>query len=210
MRTSAELSKIKMASPQEKAQAVLWFAEFKSVILTQRKFKKEFNKNAPSRKLLYAWRDKFLATGSVLKKSGGARKVVSESRVEAIRATFARSPKKSVRIASRELAIPKSTVHDVLHKKLRLYAYKLQIVQSLKPDDKPKRFNFATDMLRSIEIDPNFLNRICFSDEATFHVCGTVNRHNSRIWGFLRNTWMEIDYRLDILRATKGAHVEVL
>ena len=26
----------------------------------------------------------------------------------------------------------------------------------------------------------------------------------------LENTWREIDYRLDVLRATKGAHVEVL
>jgi len=25
----------------------------------------------------------------------------------------------------------------------------------------------------------------------------------------LENTWGEIDYRLDVLRATKGAHVEV-
>ena len=25
----------------------------------------------------------------------------------------------------------------------------------------------------------------------------------------LGNTWREIDYRLDVLRATKGAHVEV-
>jgi len=24
----------------------------------------------------------------------------------------------------------------------------------------------------------------------------------------LKNTWSEIDYRLDVLRATKGAHVE--
>jgi hypothetical protein len=26
----------------------------------------------------------------------------------------------------------------------------------------------------------------------------------------LENTWREIEYRLDILRATKGAHVEVV
>jgi len=25
----------------------------------------------------------------------------------------------------------------------------------------------------------------------------------------LENTWREIDYRLDVLRATEGAHVEV-
>jgi hypothetical protein len=25
----------------------------------------------------------------------------------------------------------------------------------------------------------------------------------------LENTWREIDYRLDVIRATKGAHIEV-
>jgi hypothetical protein len=25
----------------------------------------------------------------------------------------------------------------------------------------------------------------------------------------LRNTWVEIEYRLDVCRATKGAHVEI-
>lgn len=28
-----------------------------------------------------------------------------------------------------------------------------------------------------------FLNRNCFSDEATFYTSGNVNRHNLRIWG---------------------------
>jgi hypothetical protein len=31
--------------------------------------------------------------------------------------------------------------------------------------------------------DPNFLENIMFSDKATFHVSGVVNRHNVRIWG---------------------------
>ena len=31
----------------------------------------------------------------------------------------------------------------------------------------------------------------------------TISEH------MLENTWREIDYRLDVLRATKGAHVEV-
>ena len=34
-------------------------------------------------------------------------------------------------------------------------------------------------------------------------VLGTVNEE------MLENTWREIEYRLDILRATNGAHVEV-
>ena len=35
------------------------------------------------------------------------------------------------------------------------------------------------------------------------HTNSTVNEE------MLKNTWHEIDYRLDILRATNGAHVEV-
>ena len=38
-------------------------------------------------------------------------------------------------------------------------------------------------MLNSIEDDPNYLKRIVFTDEATFHVSGRVNKHNIRIWG---------------------------
>ena len=31
--------------------------------------------------------------------------------------------------------------------------------------------------------DDGFAEKLVFSDEATFHVCGKVNRHNVRIWG---------------------------
>jgi len=31
--------------------------------------------------------------------------------------------------------------------------------------------------------DETFLQRTCFSDEATFYVSGCVNRHNCHIWG---------------------------
>ena len=37
--------------------------------------------------------------------------------------------------------------------------------------------------MEKIEEDGHFLNRICFSDEATFHVSGKLNKHNARICG---------------------------
>jgi hypothetical protein len=37
-------------------------------------------------------------------------------------------------------------------------------------------------MLQNIE-DDRFLPRVIFSDEATFHLSGKVNRHSVRIWG---------------------------
>jgi len=66
---------------------------------------------------------------------------------------------------------------------LRLHAYKIQLKQEIKPDDRPKRVEFATFMLNAIDEDEIFLQRICFSDEATFYVNGCVYRHNCRIWG---------------------------
>ena len=37
-------------------------------------------------------------------------------------------------------------------------------------------------MLKRISEDEAFLKRVCFSDEATFHVTGKLNKHNVRIW----------------------------
>lgn len=46
-----------------------------------------------------------------------------------------------------------------LHNRLCLHAYKVQIVQSLKPDDKPCRFRFAQDVLALIDDDENYLHK---------------------------------------------------
>jgi hypothetical protein len=96
---------------------------------------------------------------------------------------FQRNPTKSIRRASLELNIPRSTVHKVLHKRLRLYAYKVQIVQALEPNDRPQGQQFAIEMLGRVDQNPNYLSNVMFSDEGTFHTCGKVNRHNIRIWG---------------------------
>jgi hypothetical protein len=41
---------------------------------------------------------------------------------------------------------------------------------------------FAVDLLESIDQDEHFLHNV-FSDEATFHLSGKLNRHSCRIWG---------------------------
>jgi hypothetical protein len=78
--------------------------------------------------------------------------------------------------------MPLATVHKVLQKWSCLYAYKVQILQELKPEDNPRLQTFSFDMLVRIG-RPLFLRNIMFSDEATFHVSDAVTRHNVRIWG---------------------------
>jgi hypothetical protein len=65
---------------------------------------------------------------------------------------------------------------------LKFKAYKLTLVQALTENDKQLRTVFSVNMLEFLEND-DFGDRIVFSDEATFHINGRVNRHNVRIWG---------------------------
>jgi hypothetical protein len=50
-------------------------------------------------------------------------------------------------------------------------------------------------MLQNVE-DDKFLPRVIFSDEATFHLSGKVNRHNVRIWG-LQNPHTTLEHERD-------------
>jgi hypothetical protein len=74
------------------------------------------------------------------------------------------------------LSTPKTTVWRVVHNSLHLHAYKVQIVQALKQDDKPRRFQFAKDILSHVEADQYYLRRWISSDELMFYVSGRVNR----------------------------------
>ncbi|PSN36372.1 hypothetical protein C0J52_23863 [Blattella germanica] len=71
------------------------------IITVQRNYQREYGENAPDGKTIKAWCEKFLATGSVKKESGGARKRVTEEKIEEIRIGFQRSPQKSIHQAFR-------------------------------------------------------------------------------------------------------------
>lgn len=94
-----------------------------------------------------------------------------------------KKPRKSIPKARLQLQIPRGTVHNFLHKRLDLRAYKIQIIQQIKPGDKDKMVNFAASVLDKIDENNSYLDHVRFSDESTFHIWGKVNRHNCRIWG---------------------------
>lgn len=170
-------------TPSEKANCVGWYFETKSIIKVQRKFRIQYNKKPPSRNSIVDWHRKFLETGSVLDRPRSGRPSTSEGNVARIQQTFSSSPTLSTRNASRQLGIPRTTIAQVLHKRLQFQPYKVQLLQALHGDDKPRRFNFTVEMLERIDANADFLRNIIFTDEATFHVSGVVNRQNLRIWG---------------------------
>jgi hypothetical protein len=54
------------------------------------------------------------------------------------------------------------------------------MIHELKPSEQVARTNFAMDMLERNDASPYLLRQVCFSDEATFHVNGAVNKYNCR------------------------------
>ena len=67
--------------------------------------------------------------------------------------------------------------YDVIisdQKRLKLYPYKIQLVQALTPGDYEQGEQFAWTLLTNIEQNHAFLYSIFLIDEATFHVSGDL------------------------------------
>ncbi|CAM1305684.1 Uncharacterised protein r2_g1556 [Pycnogonum litorale] len=171
----------------EKAFCVLKYAQTQSNVNAQRELVRRFHNQAPTGKQIWTWHKKFQEEGCLCRKKGSGRPAVSEEMVNQVRETFSRSPKMSVRRASLETRIPKSTVWRVLRKRLRLTPYKLQLLQALKPGDMQKRKTFCENMQDKLE-DDDFENRFIFSDEATFHSNGKVNKQKCSHLGRRKST----------------------
>ena len=167
----------------QKANCILWMHELKCQVSVKRKFAIVYkSKYKPSSNQITKWYNDFKLKGQFGSLKRG-RKCLPAEAVETVREHFESKPRSSIRQASRELRMPCSTIHKTLRKTLHFYPYKIMLVHAMKPQDGPARVAFAEKTLENNTADPSYLQRIFFSDEATFHVSGAVNRHNVRIWG---------------------------
>ena len=142
-----ELNLHKMTTLQKKVQCVSWFIETKSNVQNQRNYRSKYGRDPPSRPSICLWHKKFMETVTVFNTRRRGRPRTSEENIEHVRQAFQHSPMKSICTAARQLELPRLTVHKVLHKNLRLYAYKVQMLQALQPNDMPRRKEFAVNIL---------------------------------------------------------------
>jgi hypothetical protein len=163
--------------------SVLRYWETKLVIQVQRRYSREYGEQAPGKQSIKRCLEQFQKTGSVLYTKGAGRPAADADTVEMVREAFQPSTSNSTHRASRELQVPRSTVQKILLRRMKLHAYKIEIVQALEPDDGRHGKQFAMDMLDRIVSHSGFLDRVIYSDESTLHVFGMVNRHNCRICG---------------------------
>lgn len=154
----------------------------RSVKTTFRKIIDIFGRyNRPSEPAIKNLVEKFESTGSVqnARTSTHTRSGRSTENIADVSDSVADQPNLSIRRRSQQLGISRSTTWRILHKDLALKAYKVELVQELKPADHSQRRNFA-DFI--IEHGAEFAEKIIFSDEAHFHLNGYVNKQNCRIW----------------------------
>ena len=170
---------------EQRIDIVKWYTETNSFKTTAKLFKSKYRDTPPTRKTIWKINAKFLKEGTVLdlRKSGRPRSGRSNDNIVAVNGLIKDNPRKSVRRASSELNIPRSTVYRILRFDLEYFPYKIQIRQSLSNKDCDSRLDFARWMMDLINETPDVLNLIWFSDESHFHLNGHVNSQNCRYWG---------------------------
>jgi DNA-binding XRE family transcriptional regulator len=147
-------------------------------------FRHEFpNDEIPARQTIYRLAKKFDETGSVedASRSGRPTSVTTEENMQLVSQNFHLSPQTSQRSAARDLGISRSSLQRIM-KDLKLKPYKPKLLQALNEDDPDRRMEFCEWILDSIEKNPNLLDQILWTDEATFQLNGRVNRHKCVYW----------------------------
>jgi len=120
------------------------------------------------------------ASGSALprKSSGRSRNVRTPANVERVRASIEQSPRRSARNHAAALRISDRTVRQILHADLRMHPYKMMVAQELSVTDWETRRTLSEDILQHVPPTPV----LWCSDEAHFHLSGTVNKQHFRYW----------------------------
>ena len=72
----------------------------------------------------------------------------------------------------------------------RLHPYHIQVHQALNEDDFDNRLNFCHWLRTMLRENRLLLSKILWTDEATFHSNGGVNRHNMHYWDATNPHWM--------------------
>ncbi|HLJ31149.1 MAG TPA: transposase [Candidatus Babeliales bacterium] len=125
----------------------------------------------------------FTEFGSALKAPRNLPRPVTSNEDNEINvlAYFQVFPQSSIRCAQDDLGITYSSVQRILVKH-NMHDYKFTKVQAMKPQDPQHRVEFCEMLLVRTQEDPNFLNKIIWTDESKFSREGIFNRRNSHFW----------------------------
>lgn len=147
--------------------------------------------NAISKTTVIRTIQRFEDTGSVKDRprSGRSKTATNEDKSLEVLQSFVEDPHTSINRVSQENEISFGSVHKIL-KLNKWHPFKMSLVHELSEDDYDRRMEFCETLMAMIIENPELLDNIVFSDEATFELTGNVNRHNLRYWSSDNPHWM--------------------
>ena len=125
-------------------------------------------------------------------KSGSQKTVRTAQNIERVRETIVRSPQLSSSRLSQILNISQTSVVRILKQDIKMFPYKIQILQTQTDANKAMRVEFSRQMAERIENDPDLLENLIFTDEAHVELSVYMNKQNWRFWAF-ENPHMHIE-----------------
>jgi len=158
------------------------------------------NRNSISKSTVQKTVKRFEETGSVkdCPRTGRPKDATNEEKNLDVLLSVVENPHSSIRRLKQAHDISTFSVHKIL-KNNRFHPYKIFVTQELMEGDYNRRIEFCNETITRCDRDPNFLNFIIFSDEATFELNGAVNKHNSRYWSDVNPHWMTGLCRRDVI-----------
>jgi hypothetical protein len=141
------------------------------------------NRRQPDRKLFKSLYDRLGETGTFRPKrdSVGRPKSIAIDQEEEILVRVAENPEISSRRMALSTGVSKSSVLRIFHRE-KLHPYHFTPVQNLLAADFPARLQFARFFQAQQNAEQIFLNKILFTDEATFTRRGVFNFRNKHTW----------------------------
>ncbi|CAF4359983.1 unnamed protein product [Rotaria sp. Silwood2] len=156
------MSESSRLSTSERIEIVKWYTMYQKPGKVVRQFQQRYDRTPPpARKNIFNLVRKFDKTKSVEDepRSGKPRSVSTDENKERIRAAFEESPGTSLRRASLELNLSKSSLQRMM-KELELKPYHLQLMHAQSDDDPDRRCEFADIFLKLVAEDSSFPDRI--------------------------------------------------
>ena len=139
-----------------------------STTATQRWYRSTYCPPAQSGHSIRRRYDYFIRFGAAADHQRSGMPPLSFDDVRKIESAINENPRLSTRNPERELVILRSTIRDILRKKLKIFPYKISFLQELLSRDYIDRPNWTQHCRREIRRDSQYLSRVVFSDESLF------------------------------------------
>lgn len=193
-------------SPEETRKIVaIYFASSNSPTKTARQFNHWAAENhvqtRVSKKNVIDVLKRFHSGGITLNGAGQRvyKKTTDEDILTGVISSLYQIPGGSIRNCAEDMDISVGTTHTIARSVLKLYPYRLLLVQQLSEYDKLVRFE-ACHRLQNIITDDKI---IVFTDECTFYTDGHINRWDCVQWDYVRPS----DFHVESTQGAKAVTV---